>query len=180
MNIDPTAIRIRGYETKWCIVILGMLAWLGAPFAVLADNAPQWWQTECTETNLLGLEGTTAALRLFPVTSESLELPSRQLTFHSQGFEIRVDDSLVRLRWSDLRNVAVAGIGVKHPALQITITTSSGVVGGRPFGVIEYACWRAIEAIIRKAAPGTIEGSPPLHRTPLYDEKGRVVPEPGA
>ena len=80
--------------------------------------------------------------------------------------------------WADLSRVLVKQIGRHNSPLSLTIQFNSQTLGNAVFGNLELNCWRYLEDVIEKQAPGVIEGSPPRLHVPLHDKTGAVIPEP--
>jgi hypothetical protein len=140
------------------------------------DSAFAWWQTECVEGGP-SEPSVSAVLRHFEAPKTRTEDPERLLVVQDRGLQYRVDAIRGSVKWESLDQVVVEKVGSNNPALSITIIVHGVPIGGNPFGVIEYPCWRSMEAILRRHVPEKIQGSPPLPHAPLFDKEGNVVSE---
>jgi hypothetical protein len=144
-----------------------------------AAGVPSWWQVSCEgKHHSDGHSAVYLVLRHFPITSDSLENPSRFITFWSEGFQFHAQAARWNLPWSEVTRVSVRSIGSANAALVLTVAASDSAFGENEVGGIEPVCWREIERMVACYTPSIIEGSPPLNRPPLHDAAGHVVPEP--
>src|SRR5258708_3680753 len=119
-------------------------------------HAYTWWQTSCqtfhTEPDIV----VAVFFREFPVTDKTAndKGKSRTVTFEPNGLGVRLGEERFAVRTIDINTVAVRPLGNRNDnrssALEMTITTTNGVLSGGPIGTIELSCWREIEAVVTK------------------------------
>ena len=123
-------------SAKLCTLILAWLVPLSAstqtetPTTVL----PTYWQVSCTETDKPSSAGVYVELRRTGAAGDTLELPSRVLTFWERGFQDHGVDGRWNLPWAEIERVSVRKIGVANPAWLLTVASRKRSYGPRELG----------------------------------------------
>ncbi|MBS0613456.1 MAG: hypothetical protein JSS24_09830 [Proteobacteria bacterium] len=160
------------------VSIIGMMLIGFGTTISCASTAPvsSWWQTECIEGGP-SEPSTCAVVRRFETPNAPIEDEKRLLVVQNRDLQYRVDATRGSVKWENLDRVVLQKVGTKNPALIISIVVNGVPIGGNPFGVIEYSCWRAMEAILMRHVSEKIQESPPPPHFPLFDKNGNIVSE---
>jgi hypothetical protein len=159
---------------RWQLLYASLL--VTTPAVEASPDLDHWWQTECSQHDG-AMRDVSVRFRDFSEGTLSASTDGRPLLFGDTGIQYRFSGHEGIFPWSSLTQVTVRKIGDKNPALALTLVIDEQTITDGAFGIVEYSCWRAMEAVLKQHVPTRINGSPPLPHWPLYDTHGNQIKE---